>query len=272
MNGKKIMKKIYPLLIALFVVFTACDSGDNDGKEEVINLSLSNTEVKLNMRGSDDIEVIGVDIDKCTIYSEDEFIAYAMEKNGKINIEAEHAGETNVIIKYEELEAVCKVKVIPSEDFIGSAVTDFGISEEELKSKVEEPYDRYFKNPQTKATEVYYTRSGYKIVDSYYFDESGLVGVKKAITSTDSDMNTMLNIKDSMRERMRFLSSSTKTINSYPKATQSNYICTHDKKYHAVYEQIKYEILYETGKRPATVNRIFFAKDLEEAKQHHFAN
>lgn len=265
------MKKILFLIMTALVI-AGCSKSNDETQELPTDFSLSKTEISLTVDDETRIEIIGVDIDKCEVYSEDEFIAYAIKYNGKIEVEADHAGETNIVVKYKDIEKTCKIKITPSVDFIASTVTDWGIKKEELKSKVEHPYERFSTNSQTNSIDVSYLRSGYRITNAYYFDNSGLVGVKKSIVATGTDTQVLLNITNSMREWMKYTSSSSSTINSYPKAYRSSNIYSHPEKYHAVYEQTRYDILYETGKRPATRNYIYFAKDLEAAQKHNFVN
>ena len=59
------------------------------------------------------------------MYSEDEFIAYVIKHNSKIDIEADHAGETDIVVKCKGIEKTCKVKIAPSVDFIASTVTEW---------------------------------------------------------------------------------------------------------------------------------------------------
>lgn len=262
------MKKILFLMMAA-LLFAGCSKEENK-QEEVINISLSKEDVGISVDNEVNIEVSGIDVNDCKVYSEDEFIASVISYNGKINIEAEHVGETNIIVAYKDIEKVCKVKVTPVIDFVGSTVTEFGIKENELKEKVEKPYDKYWTSTQTKGVNVSYTRSGYKITNTYYFDETGLCGVQKKIIATDSDTEVSLNVSKSMMERLDYISTYSSTVNAYPKGHRNSYIFSYPEKHYAVYAQTKYEILYETGTRPATTNYIYFAKDLETAKNHEF--
>lgn len=265
------MKNISFLVMAALTI-AGCSKSNDETKDAARDFSLSKTEANLVVDDEIKIEVSGVNIDECEVYSEDEFIAYAIKYNGKIDVEADHAGETNIVVKYKDVEKKCKVIISPSVDFIASTVTEWGIKKEELKSKVEHPYESFSTNSQTNSIDVSYLRSGYRITNAYYFDNSGLVGVKKSIVATGTDTQVLLNITNSMREWMKYISSSSSTINSYPKAYRSSNIYSHPEKYHAVYEQTRYDILYETGKRPATRNYIYFAKDLEAAQKHNFVN
>lgn len=264
------MKKILFLMMAVLMI-VGCSKGD-DTETPVVNIQLSKTEVNLSVKEETNITVSGVDISDCKITTEDEFIAYALSYNGKLNITADHVGKTKIIIDYEGKTSECTVEVTPVNDFVASTVTEFGISKDELKSKVEKPYDSYKSNGQTGTIDVAYTRSGYKITNSYYLENSMICGVRKKIISNDSDTQTLLNISKSMMERMEYISTSSSTINSYPKGHRSTYIFSLPNKCHAVYEQTKYDILYETGKSPATTNYVYFAKDLETAKNHNFTN
>lgn len=262
------MKEILLVMLAA-MAFYGCSSSDSDAP---VDIQLGKKEVSLPVKEDINITVSGVDISNCEITTEDEFIAYAISYNGKLNITADHVGKTKIIIDYNGNMAECSVEVTPINDFVASTVTEFGISKGELKSRVEEPYDNYTSNGQTKTIDVTYTRSGYKIINSYYWENDMMCGVRKKIISNDSDGKTLLNILESMRERMKYISTSSSTVNSYPKGHRNTYIYALPDKCYAVYEQTRYDILYETGKSPATTNYIYFAEDLETAKKHSFVN
>lgn len=264
------MKKILFLIMAALVI-VGCSKGDGT-ETPVVNIQLSKTEVNLSVKEETNITVSGVDISDCKITTEDEFVAYALSYNGKLNITADHVGKTKIIIDYEGKTAECTVEVTPVNDFVASTVTEFGISKNELKSKVEKPYDSYMSNGQTGTVDVTYTCSGYKITNSYYWENSMLCGVRKKIISNDSDTQALINISKSMMERMELINTSSSTVNSYPKGHRNTYTFSLPDKCYAVYEQTKYDILYETGKSPATTNYIYFAKDLESAQKHSFTN
>lgn len=264
---------LWSMLLALFV-FTGCgddeDMGNDKPQDLPINISLSKTEVKINVEEDVNIDVSGVDIDNCTVSSDNEFIAEAMVYGGKINIEGEHIGETAITVKFGDAEAKCKVSVTSTIDYIGSTVTDWDISYDELKEKIERPYDSFMNDTQRGSKNFTYTKSGYKITNRYYFENGLLCGVEKVINSSGSDADAFLNINNSLRGYTDYETSYSETINSYPKARMQGYIYSYPQKYYAVYEQTKYDILWETGTRPATKNIIYFAKDLETAKEHKF--
>lgn len=264
------MKKFLFLMFAVLAI-TGCSSNE-ESEPDVVNIQLSKTEISMLVKEEANIDISGADISDCEIRNDDEFIAYAMAYKGKLNITAEHVGKTKIIIDYNGNKTECNVEVLPVNDFVASTVTKFGITKDELKSKVEKPYDSYTNNGQTRTTDVVYTRSGCKITNSYYWGNSILSGVRKKILSNDSDIQTLLNVSKSMMERMEYIGTSSSTINSYPKGHRNTYIFSLPGKCYAVYEQTRYDILYETGKSPATTNYIYFAKDLEAAKKHSFTN
>lgn len=79
-----------PILAALF--FVGC-SGDDEPQDQPVNITLSKTEISIHADDEDNIEVEGIDINECSVSSDDEFIAEAMIYDGKINIEAGHVGK-----------------------------------------------------------------------------------------------------------------------------------------------------------------------------------
>lgn len=266
------MKKVLfllPLLAALF--FVGCSS-DDEPQVQPVNIALSKTEISISTDDETNIEVVGADVNECTVSSEDEFIAYAMIYEGKINIEAEHVGETTIIVKAGDAEAKCTVSVTPLDDYVGSTVTEWGITYDELKEMVEQPYDSFWDDTQRGSKNFTYTKNGYKVTNRYYFENNMLSGVEKVLsTDSDSDTFTALNITSSLREYSEYENAYTERIsNAYPQLTINGYIFSYPQKYYAVYEQTRYDILWETGSRPSTTNVVYFAKDLDTAKEHKF--
>lgn len=92
----------------------------------------------------------------------------------------------------------------------------------------------------------------------------------KVIKGSGTDTDVFLNTTNSLNNYVDYESNYSETINSYPKAKVQGYIYSYPQKYYAVYEQTKYDILLETGTRPETQNSVYFAKDLETAKEHKF--
>lgn len=261
------MKNIF--ILAVLFVFSGCSS-DDDTQETLMNITLSKTDISINANENVNIDVMGIDIDECSISSDNSFIANAMIYNGKINVEAKHVGETTITVRAKGAEAECNVSVTPLIDYIGSTVTDWGITYDELKEKVERPYDSFMDDTQRKSKNYTYTKFGYKVTNRYYFENGALCGVEKIIKGSGSDTDMFSNINNSLREYADYETNYSKTIDSYPKATVQGYIYSYPQKYYAVYEQTRYGILQETGTRPNTIYSVYFAKDLETAKEHKF--
>ncbi len=258
-------------IILPMVLTTACSSDDSGADNtDSANIEFETNNISVSVNGETNINVSGVNISDCNITEEDDFIVYASTYNNKLNVEGLHVGKTKVLVSYNGKTAECNVEVTPVNDFVASTVTEFGISQDELKEYVEKPYDSYKHNGQTGITDIVYMRSGYKITNSYYWNNNILCGVRKTIQSSDNDTQTLLNVSKSMSERMKFISSSSSTVNSYPRGHRMTSIYQFPNKYYAVYEQTKYDILYETGTNPPTTNIIYYAKDLETAKNHQF--
>lgn len=266
------MKKVLfmlPILAALF--FVGCN-GDDEPQDQPVNITLSKTEISIHADDEDNIEVEGIDINECSVSSDDEFVAEAMIYDGKINIEASHVGKTTITVKAKGTEAKCIVSVTPLIDYVGSTVTEWGITYDELKEKVERPYDSFMDDVQRGSKNFTYTKEGYKITNRYYFENGTLCGVEKVIKGSGTDTDVFLNTTNSLNNYVDYESNYSETINSYPKAKVQGYIYSYPQKYYAVYEQTRYDILWETGTRPETKNSVYFAKDLETAKEHKFTS
>lgn len=266
------MKKVLfmlPILAALF--FVGC-SGDDESQDQPVNITLSKTEISIHADDEDNIEVEGIDINECSVSSDDEFVAEAMIYDGKINIEAGHVGKTTITVKAKGTEAKCIVSVTPLIDYVGSTVTEWGITYDELKEKVDRPYDSFMDDSQRGSKNFTYTKEGYKITNRYYFENGTLCGVEKVIKGSGTDTDVFLNTTNSLNNYVDYESNYSETINSYPKAKVQGYIYSYPQKYYAVYEQKRYDILWETGTRPETQNSVYFAKDLETAKEHKFTS
>ena len=265
------MKKILfmlPVLAALF--FVGCSSEDDEQQDITVNISLSKEDISINVNEEAYIDVHGIDINECTVSAEDEFVVYASKYDGKINIEAEHIGETHIIVRYGDSEKRCKVTVTPNIDYIGSTVTDWGITSSELREKIERPYETYTDDPQRGSKNYTYIKSGYRITNRYYFENGGLCGVEKVINASGSDTDIFLNVSNSLFEYAEYETNFSETLNTYPTAHIKGYIYSYPRKYYAVYKQERYDILWEIGTSPKTKNIIYFAKDLETAKEHEF--
>lgn len=260
------MKKILFLLAMLPMMF-ACSSSDDEPEIQII---LSKTEISLDATETEDVLVDGVDLSLCSIKSEDEFIADAKVNGRTIEINGNHVGLTKIIVKCDNKESEISVEVKPEIDYIGDIVSEWGISYNEFKDKVEKPYESFMDNPQRGSKDYTYSKNGYKIVNRYFFENDALVGVKKEIKTSDMDIVSFDNVTTSMFQYVDYVESSVEDIQSYPKSHKTTVVCLYPSKYYSVYEQTRYDILYETGKAPSTKNYIFYAKDLDTAKKHSF--
>lgn len=253
------------------VIYQKTDKFPDLDKLPQNTIELSEKEINILVGEEHDISVSGISINKCNIYSDNKFVSEVFTYNGKLNINGNHVGKANIILEYKEIKDTCKIVISPINDFAGYALIDFNTKRNELKSLIRKPYESLTTNSQTKSVDAYYI-STYNITDKYYFNESVLIGIKEEVSSADSDVNTFLNITNSLRERMEYISSENEIIDAYPKIHLTRTIYSYPDKGYAVYEQRKYDILFETGSRPKTRNYIFYAKDLEAAKKHEFSN
>lgn len=265
------MKKIFLLLaIMLPMVLVSCSDDEDKIESGSFPIELSEEDVSISVGEAASVNIIGADPNMCTAHSEDEFVAEAMIYDGRIDIMAKHVGETTITVKAKDAEARCIISVTPLIDYVGSTVTDWGITYDELKEKVERPYDSFMDDVQRGSKNFTYTKEGYKITNRYYFENGTLCGVEKVIKGSGTDTDVFLNTTNSLNNYVDYESNYSETINSYPKAKVQGYIYSYPQKYYAVYEQTRYDMLWETGTRPATKNVIYYAKDLDTAKEHDF--
>lgn len=183
-----------PMLVALF--FVGCSSDDEP--QEPVNITLSKTEISISVDDEANIEVAGIDINKCTVQSDDEFIAKAMIYDGKINIEAEHVGETLITVQYRDTKLTCKVSVTSLINFIGNPILDFGDSKANIKAKLKgEIIDETEKRIEIKED------FKYPIYDTYHFNN----GVLECVYSGVNVKTSTVDILNSLLERYKHVSS-----------------------------------------------------------------
>lgn len=259
------MKKLFTILLMMPLLW-ACSSSDDD-----VNFTMSESKITVVIGEEQFLTLEGVSVYDCDISILDDFIADASDNDNKIYIRPLHVGETILSVRYKGVEKRCAITVTSSNDYIGDVFTEWGTTLGDLKEKLKDKYDRGSYNDQRDCMSYFKTESGYKIEDRYYFDEIGLSGVMKVVSSTDTDIQVLLNLSKSMADYCDHLSFNTETINSYPKAKVSINTYSYPDKYYACYKQTRYEILYETGKSPKTTNYIYYAKDLETAKKPTFS-
>ncbi|MEQ2808610.1 hypothetical protein [Phocaeicola vulgatus] len=190
------MKKILFLMAILpIIVFTACSSDD---EEEIINISFSETEISIPVGDEYDLKINGIDISECNIYSQDEFIAYAMSHGGKINISADHTGETKVIAEYKNKKIECNVTVTSLVNYIGNPILKFGLSKNEVKNEIKGNIINETEN-KIEIKEDF----KYPIYDTYHFNNGKLECVYSEV---NINTNTV-DILNSLLERYKHVSS-----------------------------------------------------------------
>lgn len=194
-----VMKKILfvlSILMALFIC-NGCSS-DDEPQNNPVNITLSKTEVSIPVNDEVNIEVSGVNINECTILSDNEFIAKAMIYDGKINIEAEHIGETLITVQYKDTKLECKVNVTSLINFIGNPILDFGDSKANIKAKLKGEII----NETEKRIEI---KEDFKhpIYDTYHFNN----GVLECVYSGVNIKTSTVNILNSLLERYKHVSS-----------------------------------------------------------------
>ena len=94
--------------------------------EEGVTLSLSKTEVSIPCGSSAYLDIIGVEIDKCSLSIQDRTIAYASERNLRVKIEGYKVGTTKLIVTYRNLQAECIVTTTPMYTLCGNPILEFG--------------------------------------------------------------------------------------------------------------------------------------------------
>lgn len=260
------MKKI---LIALFVLplFLACSS-DSDNFNGTISIKNKNIVAYIGEPTEVDLEGDNLDMFDATI--DNSFIASVMIYNEKLTITPLHVGKAKIRVFYKNVEEICDIEIKSASDFIGSTVTEFGITKEELRELVEKPYTSYFDDIQRGAHTYTYIINGNRVVNAYFINEEGLYGVEKEILSKDNDTNMLINISYSLFDYAKNLSFTQDYVTtSFPSYDRSKYVFSYPGKYFAVYEQKKYEE-YAPGQRPDTSNYIYYAKEQEDAERHVF--
>ena len=102
------------------------DKGKDAVAEEGVTLSLSKTEVSIPCGSSAYLDVIGVEIDKCSLSIQDRAIAYASERNLRVKIDGYKVGTTKLIVTYRNLQAECLVITTPMYMLCGNPILEFG--------------------------------------------------------------------------------------------------------------------------------------------------
>lgn len=182
--------------MGMTLIFMGCSSTEKI--EEEINISFPENEISIPVGDEYDLQLNGIDIDECDIYSQDEFIAYAMSYGGKVNISAEHIGVTKVVAEYKNKKAECNITVTSLVNYIGNPILEFGLSKNEVKNKVKgeiisETEDKIEIKEDFK----------YSIYDTYHFNNGKLECVYSAV---NINTNTT-NILNSLLERYNHISS-----------------------------------------------------------------
>ena len=192
----KIMKKFLSLT-AIVMAFIACS---NDTEEE-ISISFPKNEISIPVGDEYNIQLIGVDVDECNIYSQSEFIAFPISYNNKINISAKHIGTTKVVAEYQNKKAECTIIVTSLINEIGNPILEFGSSKNDIKAKLRGEIISETEN-KIEIKEDF----KYSIYDTYHFKNDKLECVYSAINVNTSSTN----ILNSLLERYKYVSSESK--------------------------------------------------------------
>lgn len=168
--------------------------GGDDPSEPV--LSIDKAELSLNKNIDGTIKVSGVNIDDCTAFSSDEFVA-DITKGNVIDIHGNHVGECVISVLYKNQKAECKVNVSPLYDYLGTPLVSLGISKEDLKAKVAGTIQ------SESANSIEYKEES-SIYDTYHFENDKLVciGSQINVNYEFTDMSSAL------IERYKYVSSS----------------------------------------------------------------
>lgn len=197
------MRNLLFVLIGLFV-FIGCSS--NKDEEEIINISFDKNEINIPAKGSGVIKISGIMASECEIKSSDEFVAETYSSKDKIEISAKHVGEAFITASYKDKTESCKVKVTPLHDYIGEPVVEFGISLNDLKSKVKGTLFSPEYSVGENMVEIIYQEEGKYIYDTYHFKNDKLIYIYSDVNTTSS----LLDILNSLLERFNRISGSSK--------------------------------------------------------------
>lgn len=103
--------------------------------EEGVTLSLSKTEVSIPCGSSAYLDIMGIEIDKCSLNIRDRAIAYASERNSRVKIDGYKVGTTKLIVSYRNLQAECLVTTTPMYMLCGNPILEFGKDKDYINEK-----------------------------------------------------------------------------------------------------------------------------------------
>ena len=273
------MKKILFLAMAVLPLFIVSCAEDEDNiiddiqEEQNVDIKLDDTSVSVYVGEEYTINVTGIGDEYFNTKITDDFVVDCFGNKDELNILGSHVGNTDIIVSCNGDSSIVNVKVLPLIDYIGPTITNFGASKSEFKEMAEEPYENYYYQSQTGTINIVYNREGYIITNEYYFDDNDkMFAVRKTIKpNTSTDAESFSNITNSMRDYTSYMENYSKRIDySYPNMSVTGVIYSYPQKYYAVYEQTIYDYMYEIGGRLNTTNIIYYAADLDTAKEHLF--
>lgn len=250
------MRRIFTIL-TIIAIASGCNkevgNTDNSKEEAPIILSLENNEIKLICGESQQVKISGVS-SYCTAKAEDEFVVYSSGGEGYIEIEGSHIGETIVVVSNDEAENkdTCKVSVIPTIDRVGGITSMWGSSLKEVYDKADKTnLLKSYYNEQRGCQTFSYKIGDYYIVTMYYYSDGKLCGIHKTVEApNDTETEAYINISNSLKEYMEFVSGSSSSCRVYE----------HPSGYYAA--------LYSPHLND--IHDIYYAPSLEDAKNHPF--
>lgn len=131
------MKKLLLLLALLMpVCFSSCGSDEKDepAKESVM---LDKDNVSIKVGDEVNIQISGCNPEDCTVYTDDEFVVDPIIYRQKLNVSGLHVGTTSVYVKHHNGNiGRCVVNVEAKTFYLGNPVLDFGLSRDEVLSKM----------------------------------------------------------------------------------------------------------------------------------------
>lgn len=246
-------KTIYAIMAILTLAGCGKPTQEETQEPEPITISMEESEITIHCGESKQVNIIGTS-EYCSVKESDEFVVWASGGNNRIEIEGQHVGEATVTVSCDaaENEASCKVRVIPSIDYIGPVAPLFGKTKSEVKAAIDPSYEKAYTDSQRRCVTYNYKVSGYSVANRYYYVDDKLYGIHKSIESpNDSESQAFINIALSLDEYMEILKAGSQT---------SGRAYSHPSGYYAVLHSPTLNDKHD----------IFYAEDLEVARSHSF--
>lgn len=187
-----------------------------------VEISLNKKEITIPYKSTENIEVKGVELDRCDIKVEDNFYAYASTNNGEIEIEGRKVGTTKLTVSYGEKKSECAITIIPMSTFCGTPMLHFNSNYLDIKNKCKDIIKEDNNLLICKENDIFH---------HYLFKDNHLILVMSYINANSDTSSNFLNAYNSMNERYRFMTNAGNNIYWYQQHEKQFYIVSvQDKK------------------------------------------